>query len=154
MDYVSSINNPAQPLAAYTESTTVAVRGASRSLDLSITTAEGDTFTLSSNSSLTAGYASYDVAGASAQVSSLKNTNELSISIQGNLDKKEIRDIAKAIHSYLKVVKDLSSGRTQPAEAHTRQLSRLDEISSFEGSFRTQEYLSVQTQSVGFEYAA
>ena len=120
--------------------------GNRQSLDLTISTAEGDRVTLSSTSSATVAYATYEGV-VKAQAFSATRANELSLSIQGDLSKGEVRDIAKAIHAYNKVVKDISSGRMRPAEAHARQLNRLDEIASFAATFTSQQFLSAQTQS-------
>ncbi len=119
-----------------------------QSLDFHITTAEGDYFTFESTSVSAAAYAAYQAPTTSAQAVSVSSSNEFSLSVQGDLSKEEVRDISKAIHTYGKVLKDVTSGRAQPAEAHARQLTRLDEISSFEGTFTSEQYLSAQEQSL------
>ena len=133
--------------ASFTRSDmTRVVAGNGQSLDLAITTAEGDRVTLSSTSNATVAYATYEGV-ATARAFSATRTDESSLSIQGELSKGEVRDIAKAIHTYNKVLKDISSGRLRPAEVHTRQLSRLDEIASFAATHISQQFISAQTQS-------
>ena len=114
-----------------------------RSLDIAITTTEGDQVTLRSTASTTAAYAAYEGV-VTAQVSAVIRSNELSLSVEGDLSREETKDIAKAIHAYAKVAKDMVSGRMQPAEAHARELSRLDEISSFEATLTSQQSFAVQ----------
>ncbi len=114
-----------------------------QSLDLAVTTTEGDRVTLSSTASTTAAYATYEGA-VTAQAFTVVRSNELTVAIEGDLSKEETKDIAKAIHAYAKVTKDMISGRMQPAEAHARELSRLDEISSFDATFTSQQSFAVQ----------
>ena len=118
-----------------------------QSLDLAITTAEGDQVALSSIASNTAAYGTYEGMG-TAQASCFEITRESSLSVEGDLSKAESKDIAKAIHTYGKVIKDTLSGRAQPAAAHARKLTRLDEISSLEGTFSSQQSFSAEILSI------
>ncbi len=119
-----------------------------KSLDLAITTTEGDRVTLSATASTTAAYATYEGA-VTAQAFAVVRSNELSVTIEGELSREETKDIAKAIHAYAKVTKDIMSGRMQPAEAHARELNRLDEISSLEATFTSQQSNQLQLNGVG-----
>ena len=157
MNAISQLNHPnIEPRSdlrstSSNESTMTSVAASNReSLDLAITTAEGDRVTLNSTSSVTAAYATYE-GNVTAQTSSVKCANELSLSVQGALSKEEVKDIAKAIHTYGKILKDLMSGRMQPAEAHARELSKLDEISSFGATFSSQQSFAAHTQSTVVE---
>ncbi len=122
-----------------------------QSLDIAVTTTEGDQVTLSSTASATAAaYAIYEGA-VTARASAGIRSNEVSLSAEGDLNRQETKDIAKAIHAYAKVTRDMMSGRTQPAEAHAREFSRLDEISSFDATFTSQQSFTAQTQSTVIE---
>jgi hypothetical protein len=129
-----------------TESTAVAATNR-QTLSLSFTTAEGDTVTISTTSSCVTAAASYKGAG-SAQVSTGARTDEFSLSIDGNLNREEMKDIVKAIRAYGKALKDTLNGRMQRAEAHLKELGRLDEIASSSATVTMQQAFSAQMQSL------
>jgi hypothetical protein len=120
-----------------------------QTLDIAITTAEGDRVTLNSTANVTAAYATYD-GDVAVQASFIARASQTSLSVQGDLNRAEVKDIAKAIHAYNKVTKDLLSGRLQPAEVHAREINRLDEISTFSATFTAQQSFRIQTQSTVF----
>jgi hypothetical protein len=135
-------------------SSSTAVAAASRqSLDLTIVTADGDRVTLSSNSSVTAAYATYQ--GSTGQGSTVRATGQtssssfnLSLSVEGNLSQDELKDIAKALQAYSSALKDILAGNMEPAAAHAGQISKLDEIASFEASFTSEQAVSAQSTTV------
>ncbi len=147
---IPSFVSPENSSEALFNRTTIAAASSRRSLDLTITTTEGDTFSLNSSNDVTAGYLTSEGL-VTARLSSLTRTDEVSLSFQGDFTKSELRDIARAVHVYGKILKDTLSGRTQPAEAHARELNRLDEISSSSATFKIQQAALEQTQSVASE---
>ncbi len=88
------------------------------------------------------------------QASCFVRASQFELSVQGDLSHEEIGDISKAIRTYGKVVKDMVNGRLQPAEAHARQLTRLEEISSVSGSVTLQQYFSAHIETTAFERIA
>jgi hypothetical protein len=137
-------------------STSTAVAAASRqSLDLTIVTAEGDRVTINSNSSVTSAYATYNgtVAGqnstqVAAAATASSSSFDLSLSVEGDLSPEELKDIAKALQAYSKVLKNVSSGNMEPLLAEAGQISKLDEIASFEANFTSEQAFSAQSTSV------
>lgn len=118
-----------------------------QSLNLTLTTAEDDHLTLNSSSEMTAAYAVYKRDGSAVQASLLAQTQASSATLQGDLNKAESLDIAKAIRTYTKIAKHLEDGRTQAAEAHARQFSRLHEITGFEATSVSQQSIAVTMSS-------
>jgi hypothetical protein len=122
-----------------------------QSLDITITTAEGDRFTLSSKSSVTTAFATYQGTSGATQIRSAAATTSSSLDsslvVEGNLSHAELKDIAKALQAYTKVLRDVLSGNREPVQAHANQISRLDEIAGFDASFTSQQAFSAETQS-------
>ena len=145
MEVISLIGGPGNLWGpSHSPSTAVSAAGSnSQKLDISIMTAEGDVVTLGANSSTTAAYANYEGI-VSVQASSVTCTDDFSLCIQGDLSKQETRDIAKAVHAYAKVLKDATSGRSQAAQAHARELTRLDAISSFDAAYVARQSFSIE----------
>lgn len=121
-----------------------------QSLDITITTAEGDRFTLSSKSSVAAAFATYQGTRGTAQTRSAAASTsaslDLSIAVEGNLNHAELKDIAKALQAYTKVLKDVLSGKMEPLQAHAGQISRLGEIAGFDANYTLQQAFSAETR--------
>jgi hypothetical protein len=126
----------------------------SETLNLTIVTAEGDRVTLRSESGTTQAYATYSATtnqGSTQARAELSSSNSsLSLQVEGNLSRAELKDVAKALQAYTQVLRDILSGNMEPAQAHAAQISNLDEIASFDASFTSQQAISAQAQSASF----
>jgi hypothetical protein len=120
----------------------------SQNLDLSIVTGEGDRITLHSDSSTAEAYATYSGTLAQATTQVRASASSLSVSVEGNLSRYELKDVSKALQAYAKVLRDVLSGNTRPAQAHAAQIGRLDGIASFDATFTSKQSISAQAQSV------
>jgi len=122
-----------------------------QSLDVTITTAEGDRFTLSTQSSVATAFATYRGTSGATQIRATASTTssgiESSIVVEGDLSRTELKDIAKALQAYAKVLRDILSGNSEPVRAHAGQIGRLDEIKSFDASFTSQQGFTAETAS-------
>jgi hypothetical protein len=115
--------------------------------DFSIVTAEGDKVTLSLNSAESAGAYRYSAQGrleggtqsAVAAGSVYESSTSLSLSIQGELSKEEIRDIQKAIKTVAKVYRDLAKGDEEQAVKRASKLDKLDSIAELAASISVSE---------------
>ena len=124
--------------------------------DITIVTAEGDRVTLSSTSQTHALYSAYNRAGrhgqGSAQSLSVQHSQNLSISVEGNLNEQELRDIRKALRAIRKVGKEVLAGEIgraqQGAHAISKSISSSGTISSLQASLQYEQVLSQQHQRV------
>jgi hypothetical protein len=123
-----------------------------QSLNVTIVTAEGDRVTISSNASVTNAVATYQqkTAGSSTQAcaTATASSYSLSLAIEGSLNQDELKDIAKALQSYTKVLNDSLSGNAQPVQPHAGQIENLDQIASFDATFSAQQAFSAQVAIV------
>jgi hypothetical protein len=126
----------------------------SQSLTLKVVTAEGDRVTLGTGYSLKTAYARYQAINSQtstrvrAEAAAVSETSGLSLVVEGNLSRDEVKDLAKAIQAYSKVMKDVLSGRFAPVTAHAAQIGHLDEIARFDARFATEQVFSAQTKSL------
>jgi hypothetical protein len=122
--------------------------------DVTIITAEGDKVTLSSGSQAQMTYATYEelryMGGHLAQFRDeslgLEVSREYSISVEGDLNKTELRDIRKAIRTIEKIMRDFLSGDIDHAAGKAMKISRLEFISTLEASLQFERSLSVDQQ--------
>lgn len=122
--------------------------------DVTIVTAEGDKVTLSSGSQAQVTYATYEelryMGGHFAQFRyealGLEVSREYSIVVDGDLNKKELRDIRKAIRTIEKMMRDFLSGNVDHAVGKAMKVSKLESISSLEASLQFERSLSVDQQ--------
>jgi hypothetical protein len=119
--------------------------------EITITTADGDTVTLNTASLFEASYTAYNQSGEingspyniSASSASVSVSKEFSLSIEGELDREEIRDIAKAIREVNKIMRRLLSGDTGHALKRASKLYRLDSLAGIEATMETGKSVSV-----------
>lgn len=127
----------------------VGVTAASRrtAADFSIVTADGDKVTLSLRSSESAGTYRYSAQGrleggiqsAVAAGSVYESSASISLSVQGELSKAEIRDIQKAIKTAAKAYRDIAKGHEEQAVKRTAKLDKLDSIAELGASISVSE---------------
>ncbi len=124
--------------------------------DITIVTAEGDRVTLSSTSQTHALYSAYNRTGSHGQGStqslSVQQSHNLSISIEGNLNEQELRDIRKALRAIRKVGKEVAAGEIgqaqQGAHAISKSISTSGTISSLQATLQYEQVLAQQHQTV------
>ena len=115
-----------------------------RSTDLSIVTAEGDKVTISASATHGVGYAA--AAGSSDGVSltagsvSISDSSSLSISVEGDLNRRELHDIKKVVRALERAAArgDASRLLDRLSHAHLRSLSTIS------GSITTQTVVTAQ----------
>jgi hypothetical protein len=108
----------------------------SQTADITIVTAEGDTVTLSSSRTAELTFSTYDaqgqVGGSSVSFSGmsaeLHRTSAFSFSVDGDLNKDELKDIRRAIRTIQKAANDVLKGHEEQAASRTAKLARLDQI--------------------------
>ena len=123
----------------------------SQSADITIVTAEGDTVTLSSSKSAELSFATYDALGKvgdssgtiSGMSAELHRTSDFSITVDGDLNKEELKDIRKAIRTIQKAAKDVLKGHDEKAEARTAKLADLDQLASIDADLEFNREVSV-----------
>jgi len=126
-----------------------------KSTDFTLFTEEGDKVTLSSFSILEAGFATYNnqgfidgaVSETSAEVFYLNQEFGIKLSVEGDLNQQELKDIRKALKTIEKLAHDFFSGRTDHAVKRASKLMRLETISGFEAILQYDRSASVQTAS-------
>lgn len=134
----------------------------SQTADITIVTAEGDTVTLSSSKSAELTFSTYDaqgqVGGSSAQFSGmsaeLHRTSAFSMSVDGDLNKEELKDIRRAIRTIQKAANDVLKGHEEKAAARTAKLANLDQIASIDAELEFNQEVSVTRISAQSNAAA
>lgn len=123
----------------------------SQTADITIVTAEGDTVTLSSSKSAELSFATYNaqaqVGGSSGTISGmsteLHRTSDFSITVDGDLNKAELKDIRSAIRTIQKAANDVLKGHDEKAAARTTKLADLDQLASIDADLEFNREVSV-----------
>lgn len=124
--------------------------------DVTIYTAEGDKVTLSSSSQSQTTYVTYNsLAATQGEFTmfqgagfNLNANRALIISVDGDLDKQELKDIEKALRTIDKIMRDFLSGDIGHAVASTLKIGKLKSILSLEASLQFKQSLSLEQQLV------
>lgn len=124
--------------------------------EITITTADGDTVTLNKASLFEASFTAYTQSGEindspyniSAASASVNVSKEFSLSVEGELDREEIQDIAKAIRQVNKIMRMLLSGNMEHALKRATKLYRLDSLAGIEAMVEAEKSVSVTEQIV------
>lgn len=106
------------------------------SLDVSITTTDGDSFVLSAERVAASAGVSYSASSAGNRTQLVaQSNNEASVSasrvaaaLSGNVDAEEARDIADALKQLIKALGDTEKGHLAQAAHRTEKLSQLETI--------------------------
>ena len=117
----------------------------SRSSDITLVTAEGDTVTLSASRSTELSFETYGSTGASAEI---RKNSEFSLTVEGDLNKEELKDIRKAIKTLYKAERDLLKGHDERAADRTAKLANLDQLASIDAKMESSQTVSVTQTSV------
>ena len=88
---------------------------------------------------------------AQGQSLSLSSSQELSITVEGDLSEEELRDIRKLVRTTERLARDFARGDLEAVQKDTRRLSKLDSLASFQGAISISQSVSVAQiqQSVG-----
>ncbi|VAX29871.1 hypothetical protein MNBD_NITROSPIRAE01-76 [hydrothermal vent metagenome] len=120
--------------------------------DITLFTAEGDKVTLSSASRFEASYATYSSQGVmdgnafqvNAEAYSVSEAFVFELSVEGDLNKEELKDIKEALKTIEKLTSDFFAGKTEQAVDHAEGITKLDTIASFEAVLQYSKTLSAQ----------
>ncbi|HIE65394.1 MAG: hypothetical protein ABGX83_08200 [Nitrospira sp.] len=123
--------------------------------EITLFTQEGDKVTLSSSASLDVGFATYNSQGlingavseTSAEAFYLNQEFGLELTVEGDLNEQELKDIVKALKTVKKLSYDFFSGRTDHAIKRVSKLNGLETISGFDVCLQYDRSASVQTAS-------
>jgi hypothetical protein len=105
--------------------------------EIDITTKDGDTVTISLSSDVDAGYAYYrrtgSAAGSELEARALvaSASQELQITVQGNLDEQELADIAKLVKQLGQAIRSFVRGDTTASARQALDVKALDSLSGF-----------------------
>lgn len=125
----------------------------SRSSDITLVTAEGDTVTLSASQTKEISFETYSSKGQStdsdAVVSAeVRKSSEFSMTIDGDLNREELKDIRKAIRTLFKAERDILKGHDERATERTTKLAELDQIASIDAKMEFRQTVSVTQTTV------
>ncbi len=137
--------------------TQLAAMSDSRSLDLNLVTAEGDKVTLSIDTQTSAVYGSYgqvsmeDEKGFASQwgeFSAGQYEREMTITIEGDLNRQERKEIRKVLKTLNKMMHNFVEGKVKPMMAKAGKLNGLKTIDSLEVhmAYERQTLVAQQTQ--------
>jgi len=132
------------------EATQVRVSQAQTS-DMTMVTMGGDTVTWSSTRSAELSFTTYNAQGrvgdSSATISGalteLHRTTACSITVEGDLNKEELKDIRSAIRTMQKAAKDVLKGYDEKAAARMANLADLDQFASIDADLEFMRQISV-----------
>lgn len=148
MDSVSSVGR--MPENCYSQSTAVNMCQ-SRSSDITLVTAEGDTVTLSASQTKEIWFDTYSSKGQSTgsdAALSASKSSEFSMTVEGDLNKEELKDIRKAIRTIWKAERDILKGHDERATERTTKLAELDQIASIDAKLEFRQTVSVTQTTV------
>jgi hypothetical protein len=141
----SRFSRDAAPVGKETPQTlTATVASASKQAAISVVTTEGDRVTISARESTTVAFAGY---GADGRVTSglgyVRSSMSASMSVEGDLNRRELRDLRKVVHAVSRAV---DSGN---AERLAHRLSRpdLSSVESVGASVLFQQFAVTRTAS-------
>jgi hypothetical protein len=126
----------------------------SQTADITIVTAEGDTVTLSSSRAAELSFATYNAHGKVSGSAELHRSSAFSFSVDGELNREELKDIRRAIRTIQKAANDVLKGHEEQAASRTARLAGLDQIASIDADLEFHREVSVTRISAQSESAA
>jgi len=162
LDNTTGLNSQKAPDSSASIQATQVKVSQSQTTDITIVTAEGDTVTLSSSKSAELSCATYNAQGkvgdslgrSSGMSAELHRTSAFSITVDGDLNKEELKDIRSAIRTIQKVAKDVQKGHDEKAAARTAKLANLGQIGSIDADLEFSREVSVTQVSAQSEATA
>lgn len=123
-----------------------------KSTNLTLVTAEGDKVTFSASSTLSASQSIYTNQGlvqgiatrSTIQSFSLSESSSFEISVEGDLNAQELKDIKAAFKTIEKLSDDFFSGKADDLMASGMKIAGLESISSFEAVIQYERSASLQ----------
>jgi len=115
----------------------------SQTADITIVTAEGDTVTWSSSKAAEWSFTTYNAQGQVGGSAELHRTSAFSISVEGDLNREELKDIRRAIRTIQKAANDVLKGHEEKAASRTARLASLDQIASIDADMEFHREVSV-----------
>ncbi len=125
-----------------------------QSTNLSITTAQGDTITLSLNALTETARNTYDRFGRTANEQiqiheeslSVEDKRAFSIQVEGDLNQRELKDLQKVIKQVDRIVGDLLKGDLDHAVQRASKLGNLKSIASLDANIAVRQSVTVEQQ--------
>jgi hypothetical protein len=115
---------------------------------ITIFTAEGDKVTLSASSQTQFEFATYDANGFLGRYRSAETSQSLSVSVEGNLSRQELKDIRKAIKTIGRAADELTEGDVDGATRQVEKLQKLDTLSQVQAQVEVKREISLGTFAV------
>jgi hypothetical protein len=120
--------------------------------DITIITDDGDTVTISAENSLKSSYSTYSglLRSGSASVKaagydySSELSNSLSLSVEGQLDSEEYKDILKAVKTIESLIEKPFTGSMDDLAKLAKEFGGLDTLSSLDASIKVEESMSYE----------
>ena len=127
-----------------------------QSADFTIVTAEGDKVMFSSSSQFQATYITYDSFARTkgeftlfqGESFNININRELTISVDGDLNGQESKDIKKALRTIGKIMRDFLSGDIGHAVTKALKIGKLESIMSLEASLQLEQNISLEQELV------
>ena len=118
-----------------------------QSADIAFVTKEGDKVTLSADSSFEAAYATYDhkaqlkstYTESMGQLSSLAVERDITISVEGDLNDQEKKEIKKVMREIFKMMNDFLAGRSDNPDISAAKNIDLDTLATVEAKFEVKK---------------
>ena len=128
----------------------------SQETDLTIVTKEGDYVTISADSDFGLDFSTYDSTGrmkgatsrSHSETLSLDSSQEFSVSVKGDLNEQETKDIHNVLQSLDKIMNDLQSGRLDQGMTEAEKLGNLGSLSSVDATLQVEQSLSVESATM------
>ena len=127
--------------------TTMVQASRTQSADIQIVTEEGDTVTLSASRTAELSFATYNSNGQTS--AELRTGSEFSMSVEGDLSRRELKDIRRALRIIMKAAEDFAENNPEKAARRVSKLSRLDHLAAVNAEFQVRQELSVSTENSG-----
>jgi len=143
-----------QPYVQASQAQLAAV-SSSQSIDLDLVTEEGDKVTLSIDARASALYASFGevemdaerMFGQWSELSAGQYERDISLTVAGDLNRQERREIGKVIKSINRMMHNFIQGKLGPMMANTKKLGRLETVDSLEIKMSYERQVVVAQQS-------
>jgi len=150
-NYPKALNGQQTPDSSASVQATQVKVSQSQTADITIVTAEGDTVTLSANRSAELSFTTYNAQGQagdssgaiSAASAEFRRSSDFSITVDGDLNKEELKEIRTAIRTIQKAANDVLKGHEEKAAAQTAKLAGLDQIASIDADLEFNREVSV-----------
>jgi hypothetical protein len=141
--------------------TQLAAKSETRHLEMNLVTAEGDKVTLSFDSQSMTLMAGYQEAGSSSEGSYTRQgylsartfERSMSLTVEGDLNDQEKKDIRKVIHTLKKMMHHFVSDKIRPMMAKAQKLGKLDTVAGLDIEMSySRQTLAAEQQQISTTY--